>query len=354
MPKTVGIVLVNYQDYAARFLAACRDSLRAQSYPAASSKIYIIDNAATAESAEFLRANYPEALILSRLDGNYAAANNLGFRQAIADGCEYLVTLNMDTEVAPDWLVELVRALDENPTAGLAQSKIMLYPKDGDKSQARLNSLGNLIHFLGFGFTSAYGEADREIAGYPEIKGYASGCSFAVRADVYQQVGGYEEEFYMYHDDLELSLKIRLAGYRIILAPRSVVYHKYEFGRSTRMLYHMERNRQLMMFIFFPLRLWLLVALPALAMELALLLYAALGGWLPAKLRAYGYFFRAASRAKIKSARRRVRQLSVAPFSGLAADFRGRIEFQEIANPILKYLANPLMNLYWALAKKLI
>lgn len=352
MPQIVGIILVNYQDYAARFLNACRDSLRAQDYPAELVKIYIVDNATTLESARYLRDNYPEATILARSDGNYAAANNLGFRAAAEDGCQYLVTVNMDTEMRPDWLSELVSALDNNVQAGIAQSKILLYPKNTtDRHAPKINSLGNIIHFLGFGFTAGYGEADREIDGYPEIKGYASGCSFIIRREVFLRSGGYNETFYMYHDDLELSLKVRLAGSQIILAPRSVIFHKYEFSRSVAMIYYMERNRYLTLLSFYPVYLLALIALPLLFMDLGMLLYSVINGWFKAELKIYGYFCGLKNYASILEERQKIKGLSQIPFSRLARDFSGRIEFQEIANPILKYLVNPSFNLYWRLVK---
>ncbi|MFA5184246.1 MAG: glycosyltransferase family 2 protein [Patescibacteria group bacterium] len=355
MPKKVGIILVNYKDYAARFLAACRDSLRAQDYPADLIHIYLVDNAATPESGAYLKNNYPEALILPRSDGNYAAANNLGFHQAILDGCEYLVTVNMDTEMCPDWLSGLARALEENPTAAIAQSKILLYPKDpAGNEPLRINSLGNIIHFLGFGFTDGYGELDREISGYPEIKGYASGCSFIIRAAAFQKVGAYDEEYYMYHDDLELSLKVKLAGYKIILAPQSVVFHKYEFSRSVGMVYYMERNRYLAILSFYPPYLLFFIGLPWLLMDLGMAAYSLVNHWFKAELKIYGYFFRFSTYARIIAARRKIRNLSVIPFATLARDFAGRIEFQEIANPLLKYLVNPAFNLYWQIIKKII
>jgi GT2 family glycosyltransferase len=336
-------------------LPACRDSLRAQDYPAELIKVYIIDNAATAESADYLRTNYPEAIILPRPDGNYTAANNLGFQQAIQDGCDYLVTVNMDTEARPGWLSELVRALELNPEAGIAQSKILLYPRnEAEKIQPKINSLGNIIHFLGFGFTDGYGQPDREISGYPEIKGYASGCSFIIRREAFQKIGGYNEEFYMYHDDLELSLKVKLAGYKIILAPRSVIFHKYEFSRSVNMLYYMERNRYATIFSFYPLYLLVLIGLPALIMDLGLLLYSAFRGWFKTEWKIYVYFCRPKSYERIDVERRKLKRLSVVPFAQLARDFSGRIEFQEIANPVLQYLVNPLFNLYWSLIKKII
>jgi len=352
MSKIVGIILVNYQDYATRFLNACRDSLRKQDYPAELIKIYIVDNATTPASAKYLRDNYPEATILSRPDGNYSAANNLGFRQAISDGCQYLVTVNMDTEMRSDWLSELVGALDKNTKAGIAQSKILLYPKSAaDRQTLKINSLGNVIHFLGFGFTSGYGEADREIDGYPEIKGYASGCSFIIRREVFLDSGGYNEAFYMYHDDLELSLKVKLAGHQIILAPRSVIFHKYEFSRSVAMVYYMERNRYLTLLSFYPVYLLALITPPLLLMDLGMLLYSVINGWFKAEVKIYGYFCRLKNYASILENRRKMQELSRIPFARLARDFSGRIEFQEITNPILKYLVNPSFNLYWRLVK---
>jgi len=355
MSKKIGIVLINYKDYAERFLVPCRDSLRSQSYSQELTKVYIVDNASTPESLAFLKNIYPEATILPREDGNYAAANNLGFKQAREDGAEYLVTVNMDTEMAASWLAELVRALDENSEAGIAQSKILLFPKSAEeKTLPKINSLGNVIHFLGFGFTSAYGEPDREISGFPEIAGYASGCSFIIRSEVIDIIGGYNEEFYMYHDDLEISLKVKIAGYKVILAPLSVIFHKYEFSRSTKMIYFMERNRYLTLLIFYPGYLMFLVALPGLVMDIGMFFFSMIKGWLGEELKIYSYFFQSRSYDKIIEERTRIKTYQKQSFSNIAKSFSGRIEFSEIANPILKYIVNPLLDIYWQLMRKII
>lgn len=350
MVKSVAIILINYKDYAERFLAACRDSLRLQDYPAF--RVYIVDNASTPESRNYLQANYPEATILERADGNYAAACNLGFSQALKDGADYLVGVNMDTEMKANWLTELVAALSAGQEVGIAQSKILLYPKDeAEKRSPKVNSLGNIIHFLGFGFTDGYGGPDREISGYPEIKGYASGCSFIIRSEVFGKIGGYSEEYYMYHDDLELSLKTKLAGYKIVLAPKSIIFHKYEFARSTKMIYYMERNRYLTLLTYYPRYLLLLIALPGLAMDLGMLAYSALGGWFREEMKIYGYFLKPKNYHLINAERKKMKKFQQVPFRRLARGFSGRIEFQEIANPILKYLVNPLFNAYWQIIR---
>lgn len=362
MDKKVGIILINYHDYAARFLGPCRDSLRQQSYPQELVEVYIIDNASTPETDSYLKANYPEAKILPRSDGNYSAANNLGIKTALQDNCQYVVSVNMDTEMEVDWLKELVLALDNNPEAGLAQSKVLLYPKNElDREKPRINSYGNLIHFLGFGFTSGYNQEDDKANNnlYPAIKGYASGCSFIARREALEAInndgqGFYNEEYYMYHDDLEISLKVKLAGYQVILAPRSRIFHKYEFDRSTKMIYYMERNRYLTMLIFYPKLLLALIALPALVMDIGMIFYAFLGGWIKEELNIYRYFFKSATYDKIAQERERIKKISKRSFADLAHDFVGKIEFQEIANPILTYIVNPPLNLYWYLIKKII
>lgn len=355
MNKKVGIILINFKDYAERFLLPCRDSLRRQDYPAEFINIYIVDNVSTPETVKYLHDNYPEAKILPRLDGNYSAANNLGFAEAKSDECDYLVTVNMDTEMSPAWLSELVLALENNPEAGIAQSKILLFPKnEEEKNHPKINSLGNVVHFLGFGFTSAYGEADREIEGYPEIKGYASGCSFIIRAEVLDKIGGYNEEYYMYHDDLEISFKVKLAGYKVILAPRSVIYHKYEFSRSTKMIYYMERNRYLTIMTFYPLYLILLIALPWIIMDLGMIFYSLIGSWFKDEMKIYGYFFHFKNYVKIEEEKARIESFSSVPFRKIAKNFAGKIEFTEIVNPILSYIVNPLLGLYWWLIKKIV
>jgi len=355
MPKKIGIILVNYKDYAQKYLADCFSALRRQSYPSELTRIYIVDNAASPESEEFLKSHFPEAIILPRADGNYAAANNLGFKRALADGCEYLVNVNMDTVAEAGWLAELAAALENNPEAGIAQSKILLHPKnEAEKAAPKINSLGNHIHFLGFGYTDGYRQPDRAIDGYPEIKGYASGCSFIIRREAFQKVGGYNEEFYMYHDDLELGLKVKLAGDKIILAPRSVIYHKYEFQRSRQMIYYMERNRYLTMLTFYPAYFWLIMFLPCLVMDTGLFFFSMINGWFKEELKIYAYFFWPFTYKRIFFERRRVKRLKIVPFSRIARDFVGRIEFQEVANPILKYLVNPLFAGYWWVVKHLL
>ena len=353
--KKVGIVLVNYKEYAGKYLSACRDSLRTQTY--SDFIVYIVDNASSTESLSYLKNLYPEAVILPREDGNYCAANNLGMNQAILDGCDYLVAANMDTEFEPDWLSKLVLALDNNPEAGIAQSLILLYPKDeAERQDPKINTTGNFIHFLFFGFTGDYNLKKSEVAltNYKEITGYASGCSFIIRREIFTEIGGYNEDYYMYHDDLDISLKTKLAGYKIILAAKSILWHKYEFERSVRMLYYMERNRAISFLAFYPMPALILLSPVFLAMSLGMLLFSVVGGWFKTDLKVFGYFLKPSSWRLIFKLRHHLKLITKKPISLISKTFKGRIEFQEIDNLILKYLVNPIFNAYWNLVKKII
>jgi len=347
MNKKVGIILVNYKDYVNKFLDECRDTLRTQTYSHDLTKVYIVDNASSDESVSYIKNNYPEAIVIKREDGNYSAANNAGIKKAKEDGCEYFVIANMDTSFDNNWLRELVRTIESDKNIGIAQSKLLLYPKtEGEWKKPRINSLGNIMHYLGYGFTSAYNEVDEGNNEDIEIKGYASGCSFIIGRDLVDKIGGYDEEYYMYHDDVEVSWKVKLAGYRIMLAAKSIVFHKYEFSRSVRMIYYMERNRYLAMFHFYKIPTLIIFSPAIIAMEIGMWFFSLVNGWGKTKLEVLNYFFRPSSWKKVIKKREEIGTLRKKTDAEILESFEGRVLFQEISNPVLKYIANPVFDFY--------
>lgn len=352
--KKVGIVIVNYKKYANKFLAECRDSLRLQNYPKDLYQVYIVDNASSEDSLEYLKKHYSEAIIIPRMDGNYSAANNAGIKKAIEDGCEYFVIANMDTRMTRDWLRELVIGIERDKEIGIVQSKMLLYPKNKEEwKKPKMNSIGNIINFLGFGFTNGYNESDEKIAGYPEI-GYASGCSFITRKDVLDNIGFYDEEYYMYHDDIEMSTRVKLAGYKIVLAPKSVIYHKYEFSRSVQMIYFMERNRFLFIFQYYKIPTILIILPPLIVMQLGMILYFIKGKIFKSSIKVLVYFLKPNTWSKIIQKRKEIGKIRKVKDKEIIKNYEGRILFQEIANPVLNYIVNPLLNIYWKIVKKLV
>ncbi|MCF7795070.1 glycosyltransferase family 2 protein [Patescibacteria group bacterium] len=350
MNKKVGIVLVNYKDYAKKYLEEAWQSLMLQNYPKDKYYVYIVDNASNQESFSYLLNNYPEAKILKREDGNYAAANNLGANTAISDGCDYIVICNMDTVFTKDWLKELVISANNNKEAGIVQSKILLFDKE-NKGRKKINTLGNNLHFLGFGLVSHYGEDDRKISDYGKGFTYASGCSFLIKKELFEKIEGYNEEFYMYHDDVELSLKVKMLGYSIILAPKSVLYHKYEFSRSIRMLYYMERNRLMTLFLFYNTKTLVLIAPALVVVELGLIMYSLFNSWLSVKLKTYKYFFSFKNIATIRRERKKIKSLQKISDREFFGSLSANLEFGAKPSLALK-LFSPLIILYYKLVKR--
>jgi hypothetical protein len=351
MIPRVAVILINYKDYAKKYLDDCIASLGRQSYPKDSFKVFIVDNATSSETQDFLKTMAPEAEIIpNQKNDGFAEGNNLVIRRAIEANYEYIVLFNMDTLADPDWLSELVATAEKNPQAGAVQSLILLHPETD-----KINSLGNQLHFLGFGFCEGYGE---NISKFKTQNSkpffYASGASVLYPAKVLREVGLFDPEFFMYHEDTDLSWRIRQAGYEVALAPKSKMWHKYEFSRSMMQFYYMERNRMIMLFENYRLGTLLLIFLPFLIMELGMLGYSMIRGMFWTKIKAYGYFLRPKNWARMIRNKRTKANLRKVSDRELAKLIVGKLEFQEIANPILKYLVNPILNIYWRVVRHLI
>ena len=107
-----------------------------------------------------------------------------------------------------------------------------------------MNTRGNVVHFLGFGWAGGHDEpaADLDRRAPVEV-GFASGAALAVRRAAWDQIGGFEPAFFMYGEDLDVSLRLRLAGWRIGMVPAARVEHDYEFEKGDYKWFHLERNR---------------------------------------------------------------------------------------------------------------
>jgi len=261
------IIIVNYEGR--DDLSDCLPSVCDQTID--EYEIILVDNGSEDGSIPFVRENFPEVRILANEENRwYPGGNNDGME--IAHG-EYIVVLNPDVEVEHDWLEQLVAPFDHNPQIGATTSRIV---KFDDRS--KLNTCGNLAHYTGLGFCRGLdkpidSQTDREQV--PAI----SGTAFAIRREVYEEIGCLDETFQMYYEDLDFSWRVRLAGYDIFHVPESVVYHKYELSIPDWKLFNMERNRYLILLKHLQRRT-LLRLLPGLLLTEALVwMYAALQGF---------------------------------------------------------------------------
>ena len=345
--KKVAIIIVNYNGR--KYLKDCLTSLLALDYPQDLFQIIFVDNASTDDSLAYVKSSFPQVKIITSQENlGFAAGNNLAMEKVLAQNFDYLLLINQDTVSQPDFLNKLVKVAEGDKKIAAVQPRLMLHPE-----KDKINSLGNAIHYLGFGFS---------LGGYQPFKGdlkplevaYASGAALLIKSEVLKQIALFDPDFFMYHEDLDLGWRMRMAGYKIMVVPDAVVYHKYEFSRSIRKYYYMERNRYICILENYK---WLTICLitPAcLAMELGLFLFSLKSGFWREKLKAYAYFLKLSSWQKIFKHRKVKAQYREVKDKAIIKHFTGIITSQEIDNWLLNKIANPIFNLYWQIIKRLI
>ena len=353
MNRRVLIVILVYNG--AQYLRDCFYSLAKITYPKERFKILVIDNASADDSVAYLKSDWVEIkLLVNEKNIGFAAGNNLGMKYAINNNFDYVYLLNQDTVVKPDFLEKAVEIGESQKEIGAVQSKLLLY-----QSQDKINSIGNEIHYLGFAFAGGYQLPDQAMK-EKEIT-YPSGACTLFKTSVLKEVGLFNEEFFMYHEDTDLGWRLWLGGWKVMLAPKSIVYHKYEFSRSIKKYYYMERNRRLVVFQNYKLPTILLILPACFFMNLAMFFYSFIAGlpagrqgWWQEEFRVISYFLKPNSWAKILKTRREIQAKRKVKDQEVIKRFVGKIEFQDIANPLLKYIVNPVFNLYWQIIKKLV
>jgi GT2 family glycosyltransferase len=273
------VIVVNYnsQAHLENCLPALLDTIDDET------EVIVVDNGSVDGSLDRIAGLFPKIrLVCSRNNLGYGGGNNLGAQQAHG---RYLVFLNPDTVPMAGWLAALTTALEDDPQAGLATSKIVfLHQPD------RLNTAGNDLHLTGLTLCRGLGRPVSALD-QPAAVGAASGAAFAIRRELFELLGGFDERFFMYMEDTDLSLRAQLAGYHCLYVPQSVIQHDYSLRFGPQKSYYQERNRYLMLLKVFR---WptLFILIPVLALaEVITWGYVLLHdrqNWAN-KLRAYGY-----------------------------------------------------------------
>jgi GT2 family glycosyltransferase len=347
--EKVMIVVLTYNS--SKYLDGCFGSLEKIDRSNLKVQIIAVDNGSSDGTTDKLRQRYPQVRIIDS-GGNigFAAGNNIAMRLAVTEGFDFVYLLNHDTEVAPDFLLKSVAVAQADKKIGSVQSLLLLHPERG-----LINSSGNAIHFLGFGYCCDYRRplADLHKSEVRDIA-YASGAAVLLRCSALKEVGLFDERFFMYHEDLDLGWRMLLVGYRNVLAPQSMVWHKYEFSRSIAKWYFMERNRYLV--LLKNLRLWsLLVILPGLvAAEVFMVLSAVRGGWWGKKLKALSYFLKPKTWKHVFYEREHVAAMRRKNDRDIIPLFTHEIRDQEGSSPFMLFIANPLMGKAWSIMKRFI
>jgi GT2 family glycosyltransferase len=212
-------------------LADCLESLRAQTYR--NFEVIIVDNSAKRAARQFAGGEF--RVIENASNVGFGAAINQGWR---ASSGEYIATLNDDAQASPEWLEELVRVADRDPETGMVASQVRL---DGD----RLDSAGMAIAGDGSSKQQGHGSPPSEWPKEREIL-TPSGSAALYRRAMLDDLGGFDESFFLYCEDTDIGLRAAWRGWRCVYAPRAVVTHRYSHsaGRASKLkAWYVERNR---------------------------------------------------------------------------------------------------------------
>lgn len=177
-----------------------------------------------------------EIIVIDNLKDNtgYSGGNNKGIRQALAGGAEAVLILNDDTKVDESFISEMAETLNDKE-AGIIAPKIYFYPKfEFHKDRYKPKDLGKVIWYAGgvidwdncLGVHRGVDEIDTGQYQEKEKTGFATGCAILVKREVFEKIGLYDEEYFLYLEDLDFSVRALKAGFKIIYQPKAVVWHK--------------------------------------------------------------------------------------------------------------------------------
>ena len=230
----VSIIVLNYN--AGQLLLNCVDSLKKSTYT--NLEIIVVDNISSDGSQTKCKEKFPNIkLIQNEKNLGYCGGNNIGIKEAKGD---YIVILNPDTIVEPNWIQELISAQNRFGD-GLYQPKILSLNEENI-----IQSTGNMLHVFGFGFARDKGKKDVDNIVEIQKIGYASGtCLFTTRK-VIEKIGLLDEFLFLYHDDLDLGWRAAQIGINSYYVPKSKIFHveSYSLKWSAKKFYWLERNRK--------------------------------------------------------------------------------------------------------------
>lgn len=291
----------------------------------------------------------------------FAGGHQWLYERALELDSEFVYLLNSDAVVDPEVLSEVVAHARVHPKSGLIQSRVML-----QQEPELLNSYGNAMHFLGFGFSLGYRAKPSE-DGYPEAASfveegaekkrqpmfYPSGAGVLVRVSTIQKNGGlFDYRYFLYHEDSDVGWRTLVSGHDVSYASKSVIYHQYEFAKSITKFYWMERNRFVNLFVFYRLPTLVLIAPLLIAMEIGTLGFAILkGGWWREKLKMWMFFWKPSSWRWIAKRRALVKWIRTRSDREMLEYMVGDVTNQEVESFLLNKVVNPCMRVYFRVLK---
>jgi len=236
MKKKVTTIVLNWNGW--KDTISCLESLSLVDTSSFDLEVLVVDNASNDDSIHKLeeyKKKFDFKLIQNTSNLGFAEGNNVGLRYAISKGFDYAMVLNNDTLVDRKIFLHLLSVFEDNGRVGVVSPKIYFAKGfEFHKERYSTRDLGRVIWYAGgkvdwnnvMGINLGVDEVDQ--GQFEEIKevDFATGCSSIFSVPVLKKVGLYDKRYFMYFEDVDLSLRIKKAGYKVLFQPKGIVWHK--------------------------------------------------------------------------------------------------------------------------------
>jgi GT2 family glycosyltransferase len=305
-------------------------------------ELIVVDNASRDGLLEELKRLAPRGRLVALEDNvGFAAGANRGAEAAKG---ELLVLLNPDAIVQPGW-ADAIAA----PYGGRWGAWMGLVLLEGGEE---INTSGGVLHFTGFGWAGQVGQPAGVAPHFPTEVAFASGACLAIPLASWRATGGFAEHFFMYCEDVDLSLKLRLKGQPVALIPDARVQHSYEFAKGSRKWRLLERNRWATVLRTYPGPLLAAVLPVMLIAEVAVWAVAVRGGW--GRMKALATLDLARSLPRLMAERRRIQRHRTASAASIAAVLSARLDSPYFGSVASNRLVMASLGAYWRVVRSLL
>lgn len=341
----ISVIIVTYNSE--KDIKDCLISVLSSDYPHL--QVIVVDNNSSDGTRDVLKEFNDRILIIENENNTgYAGGNNEGLTHS--EG-KYIAMINPDTEVKKGWLFPLVDELEKNEKIAAAQPKILL-----KKNKSLINSTGKTTHYLGFDWVKDYLRNEKEIEETREIDSFSGSCVL-IRKSAINDVGFFDGSYFMYYEDGDLSWRLRIRGYKIVMNPKSIVYHDYKFFPSgnkniKNKFFYLERNRLLNVFKNYELKTIILIFPMLILMEGGMLVYFLSKGMPETKI--LSLISTVKNIPRIINQRKQIAKNRRMKDNLICKNFTDKVTFIEFNNPLLSKIGNPVLSIYWKIISPLI
>ena len=253
--KKIFIVILNWNGKQDTF--ECLKSLRELRIMNYELRIIVVDNASEDGAVEEIHKKFPQVVILeNKVNLGFAEGNNVGMRYSLENGADDVVLLNNDTLADKSLVIELLKTAESDSQIGIVSPQIYFAPGfEFHKDRYHEDERGKVIWYAGgildwqnvLGSHRGVDEVDHGQYDKPEETDFATGCCILIKKEVLEKIGFLDKKYFLYYEDVDFCQRARMAGYKIVYAPKAVIWHKNAASSdkpgSKIHVYYQTRNR---------------------------------------------------------------------------------------------------------------